>query len=82
MLTALQNSVAECNGCVPLRGAAEAGSTSPVLTQTVNKVGTNTALTSSPNPSAVGQAVTFTATVTSASGGGTPIGTVTFMDGA
>lgn len=38
------------------------------------------ALTSSLNPSYYGQSVTFTATVTSASG--TPTGTVTFYDGA
>ncbi len=37
-------------------------------------------LVSSANPSAVGQSVTFTATVTGS--GGTPTGTVTFMDGA
>src|SRR5262249_33542595 len=36
-------------------------------------------LTSSANPSQAGQAVTFTATVTS--GSGTPTGTVTFNDG-
>jgi hypothetical protein len=37
-------------------------------------------LTSSPNPAALGQVVTFTATVTS--GGGTPTGTVDFTDSA
>ena len=40
-------------------------------------VGTATALTSSTNPSAVGQAATFTATVTSPAG--TPTGSVTFI---
>ena len=40
---------------------------------------TTTTLTSSKNPSEAGQAVTFTATVTSS--GGTPTGTVTFNDG-
>jgi GH25 family lysozyme M1 (1,4-beta-N-acetylmuramidase) len=40
---------------------------------------TTVSLTSSPNPSLSGQSVAFTATVTS--GGGTPTGTVTFMDG-
>jgi Bacterial Ig-like domain (group 3)/Autotransporter beta-domain/Putative Ig domain len=55
--------------------------TSPALTQTVNAAPATTAsLASSVNPSAPGQAVTFTATVTSA--GGTPTGTVTFKDGA
>ncbi|MBI4578417.1 MAG: Ig-like domain repeat protein, partial [Planctomycetes bacterium] len=49
--------------------------------QTVNKADTTTALASSPNPSAYGQSVTFTATVTSA--GGTPTGVVTFtVDGS
>ena len=54
-------------------------SMSDVLTQTVNKVNTATALTGSPNPSTFGQPVTFTATVTS--GAGTPTGSVTFKDG-
>jgi hypothetical protein len=54
-------------------------STSAPLTQTVNQSATTTSLTSSVNPSHVGQAVTFTATVTS--GGGTPGGAVTFKDG-
>src|SRR6185369_13046597 len=57
-------------------------STSAPLTQTVNLTGTkinsSTAVTSSVNPSAVGQSVTFTATVT---GAGTPTGSVTFKDG-
>jgi predicted transcriptional regulator len=59
-----------------------ASSTSPVLIQTVGQAATSTALTSSQNPSALGQAVTFTATVTPTSGSGTPTGTVTFKDGA
>src|SRR5207248_2131878 len=41
-----------------------------------------TTLISSLNPSALGKAVTFTATVKPASGSGTPTGTVTFNDGA
>jgi uncharacterized repeat protein (TIGR03803 family) len=41
---------------------------------------TSTTLSSAPNPSTFGQAVTFTATVTSSSG--TPTGTVNFYDGA
>lgn len=40
---------------------------------------TSTAVTSSVNPSTLGQSVTFTATVTGA--GGTPTGTVNFKDG-
>jgi len=54
------------------------GSTAAQVTQTVNQAGTSTALTAAPNPSAFGQAVTLTATVTS--GAGTPTGTVTFTD--
>src|SRR5439155_1116337 len=59
------------------------GSTSGTVSQVVNKVDTTTALSSSANPSVVGQAVTFTASVTgTAPGAGTPSGTVTFQDGA
>jgi hypothetical protein len=59
------------------------GSISSVLTQTVNSlISTTTSLTSSPNPSARGQKVTFTATVQPSSGTGTPTGTVTFLDGS
>lgn len=43
---------------------------------------TTTVLSSSANPSQNGQSITFTATVTSGPGGGTPTGSVTFMDGA
>ncbi len=50
-----------------------------VVTQAVEKYTTTTALSSSPNPSAYGQAVTFTATVTSA--GPTPTGKAKFLDG-
>lgn len=53
-------------------------STSASQTQSVN-TGTTTSLTSSRNPSTLGQSVTFTATVTAAAG--TPTGTVTFSDG-
>ena len=63
-------------------GGAFTPSNSPVLTQTVGQAATTTAVSSSPNPSAFGQAVTFTATVTPTSGSGTPTGTVTFADGA
>jgi hypothetical protein len=61
--------------------ASYAGSSSAVLKQVVNtapKAPTTTSLIASPNPSAFGQSVTFTATVT---GSGTPTGTVTFKDG-
>ena len=48
---------------------------------TVAPRASTTALTSSVNPSASGQSVTFTATITPASGGAIPSGTVTFKDG-
>jgi Bacterial Ig-like domain (group 3)/Peptidase family M28 len=58
------------------------GSTSSILTQTVNKDGTTTTVTSSLNPSAKHQAVTFTATVAAnVPGTGIPAGSVTFKDG-
>ena len=50
------------------------------VTQIVQLYSTTTALTSSPNPSAHGQAVTFTATVTS-TGPNLPTGKVVFKDG-
>ena len=56
------------------------GSTSAVLTQVVNGASTTTAVSSSANPSAFGQAVTLSATVQTASGGNTT-GTITFLDG-
>jgi Bacterial Ig-like domain (group 3)/FG-GAP-like repeat/Divergent InlB B-repeat domain len=58
-----------------------AGSSSGNVKQVVNAAPpapTTTSLTSSPNPSAVGQTVAFTAMVT---GSGTPTGRVTFKDG-
>src|SRR5713101_141767 len=59
-----------------------AGSTSPALSQNVNQAGSATAATSNNNPSAFGQAVTFTATVSAVPpGSGTPTGTVQFKDG-
>src|SRR5262249_36195419 len=53
--------------------------TSGITVQQVIAADTSTDLGSSLNPSAFGQSVTFTATVTSFAG--TPAGTVTFMDG-
>ncbi len=51
------------------------------LTQTVQRADTQTAVTSSNNPSEVGQSVTFTAQVSAVSpGAGTPAGTVQFSD--
>ncbi len=52
------------------------GSTSNVVSQVVNALGTTSVLTSSPNPSTYGSSVTFTDTVSASSG--TPAGTVTF----
>src|SRR5207245_5317777 len=60
-----------------------AGSTSTGVGHTVNPAATSTAITGqTPNPSAVGQAVSFTFTVAAtAPGSGTPTGTVTVSDG-
>ncbi len=57
--------------------SVNAGSTSPVLAQTVSNGSTVVALTSSLNPSIFGSAVTFSAIVT----GNAPTGTVSFKDG-
>ena len=55
------------------------GSTSAVDAHAVDQAGTTTTLADSANPSASGQPVTFTATVSAnAPGAGTPTGTVTF----
>lgn len=56
----------------------------PTLTQTVTAPLINPAsftLTSSPNPSLTTQAVTYSGTVTGATGSPTPTGTVTVCDG-
>jgi Bacterial Ig-like domain (group 3) len=53
---------------------------SATLVETVHKFATRVAVTSSPNPAAAGNAVTFTATVTS-TGSGTPTGMVRFSEG-
>jgi PhoPQ-activated pathogenicity-related protein len=59
------------------------GSTSSVLTQTVNQASTTSKVTASVNPSVYGQNVTFTATVSAVSPGtGTPTGSVEFLDGS
>jgi len=58
--------------------ANDAPSTSPPLTQTVARASTFTGLTSSPDPSNIGQSVTFTASVSST----TATGTVTFYHGS
>jgi hypothetical protein len=57
------------------------GSTSTPETQSVVE-GTSITLTSSANPSTVGQSVTFTAMVANSGGGVNPTGTIFFYDGA
>ncbi len=53
------------------------------LTETVNKAATTTSITASVNPAKLGQAVTFTITVSAAApGSGTPTGKVVLMDGS
>jgi hypothetical protein len=54
------------------------GSSSPALSQTVNKANTTTTLTSNRNPSTPSQPATFKATISSS----TATGTVQFYDGA
>jgi hypothetical protein len=69
----------------PASNAAFNASTAAALSQVVNAppVATTTTLGSSLNPSAVGQSVTITATVSPASGSVTPAGTVQFsVDGS
>jgi hypothetical protein len=58
-----------------------AASTSPAFLQTVTKAATSTTLGSSPNPSAVNQSVTLTATVTAPAGLPVPAGKVQFTNG-
>jgi Bacterial Ig-like domain (group 3)/NHL repeat len=53
---------------------------SPLIQQV--QEGTGTVLTAAPNPSTVGQSVTFTATISSTGGSVVPGGTVQFMDGS
>jgi outer membrane protein assembly factor BamB len=55
-------------------------STSNKVTETINPAATATSLSSSLNPSTVGQSVTFTATVSNGSAN-VPTGTVTFLNG-
>ena len=60
-------------------GDTEFLTSSSSLTQTVNRAQSSTVVTSSANPAASGQAVTFTATISPvAPGAGVPGGTVTF----
>lgn len=57
-----------------------AKSTSPAVSQVVNRDGSSVALTSSVNPTTYGGSTTFTATVTSTGTGATPTGNVAFND--
>jgi hypothetical protein len=52
-----------------------------IAEQVVTRRSSHTALAASANPVALGQSVTFTATVSADSGTGTPTGTITFTDG-
>jgi uncharacterized repeat protein (TIGR03803 family) len=63
-------------------GDASFQSSAGTVTQTVNKIATNTALVSNVNPSSYNQPLTFTATEAPTSGSGTPTGTVLFRDGS
>ena len=65
-------------------GAANggAGGNGSIVIRYSVTAGTITTLGSSANPSALGQAVTLTATVTPATGSAAPTGTVSFSDGA
>lgn len=64
---------------VSYNGSGAFGVSSGTVTFSVNKAPTTTVInSSSSNPSSYGQPVTFTATVTSTAGAGTPTGTVTF----
>jgi Bacterial Ig-like domain (group 3)/FG-GAP-like repeat/FG-GAP repeat len=66
-------------GCI-FQVACGGGSPKTTTTPPPTLSASSTAVTSSLNPSVAGQAVTFTAAVTS-SASGTPTGTVTFLDG-
>ncbi|MGW7488895.1 beta strand repeat-containing protein, partial [Streptomyces sp. NPDC054786] len=64
---------------VAYSGDADVIASTGTVAQTVQPAGTATDLTSAPDPSTVGQQVTFGATVTTVPpGAGTPTGTVTF----
>ncbi len=58
------------------------GSTSTGETLTIDRPASNVTPSSSPNPSNLGVAVTFTATVSPAFGSTPPTGSVTFVDGS
>jgi hypothetical protein len=80
--TATLHTSALAVGAHSITASFSAGGVSAPLSQTVNRANTTTTLASSANPSAFGQAVTFTATVSAvAPGAGIPTGSVTFKDG-
>jgi hypothetical protein len=56
-------------------------SSSAVAALSIARTTSTTTLIAAPNPSTSGQAVTFSATVAGPTGGPTPTGTVTFLDG-
>jgi len=62
--------------------ASYAGSTSSVLTETVNPASSTVSIAVSPNPGAFGQAIILTASVTPSVSGDQATGAVTFFDGA
>jgi hypothetical protein len=63
------------------RGNADFSGSSSALSQVVNQAASTVTLTSSQNPSSLGQSVTFTAKVATQSGG-TPTGQVVFKNGS
>src|SRR5262249_45033503 len=64
-------------------GDANYGASTKSLTQTVNKANSSTTLAVTPPTTLFGQSVTLSAHVsTTSSGAGTPVGSVTFKDGA
>jgi len=64
-------------------GSSKFSASSGSVLQTVNKASTTTTITgASLNPSTFGDSVTFTASVTTGAGAGTPTGSVSFMRGA
>lgn len=64
---------------IAVRGSWSASSSASGSVTVTNTVDTTMSLTSSPNPSAAGQEVTYTAMVTA--GSGTPTGSVVFKEG-
>jgi hypothetical protein len=82
-LAAGMHSITASHGGVTTGVFTFTGSTSTAVNQAVVQpvVATTTALSSSLNPAPLGQAVTFTATVSATGSGAIPTGSVTFFDG-